>query len=66
MENEQPATPDIRDIVRHAIQEFVQAEQRENGTGLQSRTAGRAKRREGLEGRVNQLVEENRKARADG
>jgi hypothetical protein len=64
MENDTPATPDIRDIVKQAIQEYVQAEHRKTEPAYKVELQEERKRREGLEGRLNQLVEENRKARA--
>ena len=57
-------SPDIRDIVRQAIDEFVRAEQRQAEPAYKTELQEERKRRESLEGRVNQLVEENRKARA--
>src|SRR6185312_2511888 len=56
--------PGIRDIVRQAIEEFVKAEQRKAEPAYQTQLQDERKRRESLEGRLNQLVEENRKARA--
>ena len=56
--------PDIRDVVRQTIQEFVQAEQRKAEPAYKAELQEERKRRESLEGRLNQLVEENRKARA--
>ena len=56
--------PDIRDVVRQTIQEFVQAEQRKAEPAYKAELQDERKRRESLEGRLNQLVEENRKARA--
>ena len=64
MENDTPAIPDIREIVKHAIQEYVQAEHRKPEPAYKVELQEERKRREGLEGRLNQLVEENRKARA--
>ena len=55
---------DIRDLVRQTIQEFVQAEQRKAEPAYKAELQDERKRRESLEGRLNQLVEENRKARA--
>lgn len=55
---------DIRDIVRQAIDEFVNAEQRKAEPAYQAQLQDERKRREGLETRLNQLVEENRRARA--
>ncbi len=56
--------PDIRDIVRQAIEEFVNAEQRKAEPAYQTELQEERRRRESLEARLNQLVEENRKARA--
>ena len=55
---------EIRDLVRQTIQEFVQAEQRKAEPAYKAELQDERKRRESLEGRLNQLVEENRKARA--
>jgi hypothetical protein len=54
----------IRDVVRHAIEEFVRAEQEKAEPAYKAELQEERKRREGLEARLNQLVEENRKARA--
>ena len=63
--DEQPVTaPDVRDIVRQAIEEFVRTEQRQAEPAYKTELQDERKRREGLEARLNQLVEENRKARA--
>ncbi|MBV9763125.1 MAG: hypothetical protein JO340_21360 [Acidobacteriaceae bacterium] len=60
-----PATGvDIRDVVRHAIEEFVRAEQEKAEPAYKAELQDERKRREGLEARLNQLVEENRKARS--
>ena len=64
MENDAPATPDIRDIVKQAIHEYVQAEHQKTEPAYKVELQEERKRRESLEGRLNQLVEENRKARA--
>lgn len=58
------AAVDIRDVVRQAIDEFVRAEQRKAEPAYKTELQEERKRRENLESRVNQLVEENRKARA--
>jgi hypothetical protein len=55
---------DIRDVVRHAIEEFIRAEQDKAEPAYKAELQDERKRREGLEARLNQLVEENRKARA--
>lgn len=54
----------IRDLVRHAIEEFVRVEQRKAEPAYKAELHEERKRRESLEARLNQLVEENRKARA--
>ena len=56
--------PDVREIVRQAIHEFVQAEQQKSEPAYKAELLEERKRRESLEGRMNLLVEENRKARA--
>lgn len=58
------AAVDIRDVVRHAIEEFVRAEQEKAEPAYKAELQDERKRREGLEARLNQLVEENRKSRA--
>ena len=63
MEKETPV-PDIRNIVRQAIEEFVRTEQQKAEPAYKAELQDERKRREGLESRVNQLVEENRRARA--
>jgi hypothetical protein len=55
---------DVRDVVRHAIEEFVRAEQEKAEPAYKAELQEERKRREGLEARLNQLVEENRRARA--
>jgi hypothetical protein len=56
--------PDVREIVRQAIHEFVQAEQQKSEPAYKAELLEERKRRESLEGRLNVLVEENRKSRA--
>lgn len=55
---------DIRDVVRQAIEEFVRTEQHKAEPAYKVELQEERKRREGLETRLNQLVEENKKARA--
>ena len=62
--DEQPKSPDVREVVRQAIHEFISAEQRKAEPAYKTELQEERKRRENLEARVNQLVEENRKARA--
>ena len=64
METPDEPQSDIRDVVRQTIQEFVQAEQRKAEPAYKTELQEERRRRESLEGRLNQLVEENRKARA--
>ena len=54
----------IRDLVRQAIDEFVQVQQTKAEPAYKAELQEERKRRESLETRLNQLVEENRKARA--
>ena len=64
--NEQDAqsTPDVRDIVRQAVEEFVRGEHRKSEPAYKADLHEERKRRESLETRLNQLVDENKKARA--
>ena len=55
---------DVRDVVRQAIEEFVHSEQRKAEPAYKTELQEERKRRESLESRLNQLVEENRSARA--
>jgi Rad3-related DNA helicase len=63
-ENESAAPVDVRSLVRAAIEEFVQAQHQKAEPAYKAELQDERKRREGLESRVNQLVEENRRARA--
>ncbi|MCU1294031.1 MAG: hypothetical protein JWP08_2881 [Bryobacterales bacterium] len=68
MSNQTPedtsSSMDVRTLVRAAIEEFVQAQHQKAEPAYKAELQDERKRREGLEARVNQLVEENRKARA--
>jgi hypothetical protein len=55
---------DVRDVVRQAIEEFVHAEHRRAEPAYKAELQDERKRRENLESRLNQLIEENRSARA--
>lgn len=55
---------DVRAVVRQAIEEFIQGEQRKAEPAYKAELHEERKRRESLETRLNQLVEENRSARA--
>jgi hypothetical protein len=63
-EKEPVSGADIRTVVRQAIAEFVQAEKEKAEPAYKAELQDERKRRESLEGRLNQLVEENRRARA--
>ena len=54
---------DIQAIVRQAVQEFVNNEQAQKRAGVQGGTQEERKRREQLERRMNELVEENKRSR---
>jgi hypothetical protein len=55
---------DVRDIVRQAIEEFAHAEQRRTEPAYRTELQDERKRRESLEAKLNQVIEENRKAKA--
>ena len=54
----------IRSIIHDAIQEFVNAEKSKAEPAYKAELLDERKRRENLEQRVNELVEENRRSRA--
>ena len=54
----------VRELVREAIDEFVRAQQKKAEPAYKAELHEERKRRESLENRLNQLVEENRKAKA--
>ncbi len=64
MEKDSAGGVEVRDVVRQAIEEFVRAEQQKAEPAYKAELQDERKRRESLEARLNQLVEENRKARA--
>ncbi len=63
-DREAAAPVDVRSLVRAAIEEFVQTQHQKAEPAYKAELQDERKRREGLETRVNQLIEENRKARA--
>ena len=63
IENQTPNSVDVREIVKQAINEFVRSEQQKAEPAYKAELQDERKRRESLELRLNQLVEENRKAR---
>ncbi len=56
-------TPDVQAIVRQTIEEFMQREQARTEPAHKAELMEERKRREALERRVNELVEENRRTR---
>lgn len=64
IEKETAGSADVRDVVRQAIEEFVRVQHQKAEPAYKTELQDERKRREHLEARVNQLVEENRRARA--
>lgn len=58
------AVADVRDIIRQTLHEFVRAQQQRAEPAYKAELQEERKRRETLEQRLNQLVEENQAARA--
>lgn len=54
---------DVQGIVRNAIQEFVNQQQSKNEPAVKAELQEERKRREQLERRLNELVEENKQSR---
>ncbi len=50
---------DVREVVRQAIEEFIRAEHRKAEPAYKAELQDERKRRESLEGRLSQLIEEN-------
>jgi hypothetical protein len=63
MENNPMDEGSIRDLVRNVIQEFVQVQQAKSEPAYKTELLDERKRREQLENRVNQLMEENRRSK---
>ena len=61
---EQAVGVDVREVVQQAVEEFLRAQQQKVEPTYKTELLDERKRREALEGRLNQLVEENRRARA--
>src|SRR3954447_18348366 len=55
---------DVREVVRQTLEEFVRGEHQKTEPAYKAELEDERRRRESLESRLNQLVEENRKARA--
>ena len=63
IKQENAATPDLRAVVRGVIEEFVQAQRQKAEPAYKAELSEERRRREQLEGRVNELIQENAKAR---
>lgn len=63
MEEKKPETTELRSIIRGVIEEFVQAEQAKAEPAYKAELLDERKRREDLERRVNDLVQENQHSR---
>jgi hypothetical protein len=63
MEEQKPDTTDLRSIVRGVIDEFVRAEHAKAEPAYKAELIDERKRREELERRVNDLVQENQRSR---
>ena len=63
-QREEQGSDQIRDVVRHAIEEFMRVQQKRAEPAYKAELQDERKRRENLEQRLNQLVDENRRAKA--
>ncbi len=61
--NEAPKSPDIRALIQDAIREFVNQETAKSEPAYKAELEDERRRRETLERRMNELVEENRRSR---
>lgn len=59
-----PADADVRSVMRQVIEEFVRTEQQKAEPAYRTELVEERKKREALESRLNQLVDENRRAHA--
>jgi hypothetical protein len=62
--NTETGSPDMKTLVRSAIEEFLQVQHTRNEPAYKAELVEERKRREQLERRLNELVEENRRSRA--
>lgn len=60
---EEKKQDDIRGVIRSVIEEFITTERRQTEPAYKAELIEEKRRRESLEKRVNELVEENRKSR---
>src|SRR5579864_450254 len=58
-----PSAPDVTSIVRQAIEEYTHREQAKNEPAYKAELLEERRRREQLERRLNELVEENRRSK---
>ena len=63
MDEAKPDGQDVRSLIRGVIEEFVQAEQTKAEPAYKAELLDERKRREELEKRVNDLVQENQRSR---
>lgn len=63
LNQEAPKTPDIRSLIQDAIREFVNLETAKSEPAYKAELEDERRRRETLERRMNELVEENRRNR---
>ncbi len=63
MEEQHKDRPDLRSIIRSAVEEFVRTEQGRAEPAYKAELVDERKRREQLEQRVNELVQENHRSR---
>ena len=63
LKNETPKSPDIRALIQDAIREFVNLETAKSEPAYKAELEDERRRRETLERRMNELVEENRRSR---
>ena len=61
---EQDGGVDVKALVRSAIEEFLQVQQAKSEPAYKTELVEERRRREQLERRVNELVEENKRSRA--
>lgn len=59
----QPAGEDVKGVVRSVIEEYLTAEKRQSEPAYKAELVEERRRRENLERRVNELVEENKRSR---
>lgn len=63
LKTEAPKSPDIRALIQDAIREFVSQETAKSEPAYKAELEDERRRRETLERRMNELVEENRRSR---